>query len=715
MQNEFSVSKRSITNLVSPGGSITDALVNKVPGFQAHPVGSYSGASRYQIRINGTQIGFDAVGTPEINGIQVLFDGIPLNNPTSAFHGFETNQLPISSMFSSVNVIQGPGTAENHWYDSMGGTISFKTLPPSDVLSLSLNLGGGAFDSYSASTAIQSGSFYGWRTLLSAGYTRTSGIRTGPTAVGPTQASAFLLKTSKKFTNGIFTAGFYVAHAQEHRAHDLPVYPVSGVTVNGYGVSGPILSQQTTGQYYTPSTALWSKQENYVTDLLYMKLNNDLSKNISINESVWFRHGDRNKMKINGYNTTIRGPNVINFDPTSDTLGVRSVFSVSLPYDDLKFGGYYQTSHTHSQLLGYNSFNNPGVNPFNTMPVFYRNYSTEWSAANGFIQDDIKPVDWLNIVPGLNIENFNIKVLNQAQTYFSQLYPQDKSAFVSNIPGSSGHFTKLAPSVGANASLGYGVHGFFLWSRNFQTQTDSAYGVGASKPLTPPSQPAQINSYIGGLKGHESNIFWQFSGFHNHLSNLAVQFTQAATQTVTVVPAAETINGVNVLLGYRKSLGPEIYTSDSIQHGTEDTITSSGAPLIGVNMTGIPTYNIGLIAGYNWLKYRTHFYFQVSDRYQSSTYVASNITSAPTDIKLPMSAVNLVNITLSAKTIALNSFVPGLRYAVFKFQAYNVLNRRYNTMGYQSAGGEYGPSSFGAILAQPGAPTAVYGSVNLLF
>lgn len=119
-ENKVSVGKKRISTLVAPGGSLTEALVNTVPGFQAHPVGSYSGASRYQIKINGTQIGFDAVGTPEIDGIQILLDGVPLNNPTSAFHGFETNQLPISTMFSAINVIQGPGTAENHWYDSMG-------------------------------------------------------------------------------------------------------------------------------------------------------------------------------------------------------------------------------------------------------------------------------------------------------------------------------------------------------------------------------------------------------------------------------------------------------------------------------------------------------------------------------------------------------------------------------------------------------------------
>lgn len=716
VQNKVSIGKKSISRLVAPGGSMTEALVNKVPGFQAHPVGSYSGASRYQIRINGTQIGFDAVGTPEIDGIQILLDGVPLNNPTSAFHGFETNQLPISSMFSAINVVQGPGTAENHWYDSMGGTINFHTLAPTNKASLSINLGGGSFDSYSASTEIQTGSLAGWKTLLSAGYTRTSGIRTGPTAIGPTQASAFLLKTSKSFNSSKFTAGLYVAHAQEHRAHDLPVYPISGVTTNGYQVPGPLLSEQTTGQYYTPSTDLWSKQQNYVTDVFYLRLINKLSSISQLNETIWYRHGDRNKIAINNYNTTnTSGPNVFNFDPTSNNFGAKVVLSLKLPLNVIKFGGYYQITHTHSQLLGYNSFQNPSINPFDSQPDFYRNYTTNWSSANGFIQDAFSPVKWLNITPGINIENFNVDVTNKAGAYFNQLYPNDSTAFVSTIPGQSGHFTKVAPSVGVNTDIVNGIHAFFIWSRNFQTQTGPAYGVGASDPIVPPSQPAEINSYIGGLKGHEKNIYWQLSGFHNELSNLAVQFVQAINQIVTVEPASETINGVNFLFGYKQPIGFDAYTSDSIQHATESTLNSSGIPLINVPMTGTPTYNLGFTAGYNWFKFGTDWGIAITDRYQSATYIASNITSAPTSIKLPKSAVNLLNLTLSAKTTLFNNVVPGVKNAVFKFQAYNLLNRKYNTMGYQTAGGEYGPSSTGAILAQPGSPLAVYGSVRFLF
>ena len=75
------VDRAQIETRVPPGGSIVHALA-AAPGVQIRGYGSGNGASRYQIRINGIQVGWAlSGGNPEKNGIAVLFDGIPMNNP----------------------------------------------------------------------------------------------------------------------------------------------------------------------------------------------------------------------------------------------------------------------------------------------------------------------------------------------------------------------------------------------------------------------------------------------------------------------------------------------------------------------------------------------------------------------------------------------------------------------------------------------------------
>ncbi|MBU2817682.1 TonB-dependent receptor plug domain-containing protein, partial [Acidithiobacillus ferrooxidans] len=171
------ISQAVIEEDTPPGGSMVEAIAANTPGFQARRTGTASGANRYQIRLNGIQIGFDETGQAEMNGNQVLMDGIPLNNPLASYHGFSTAELPIASMFSGINVVYGPGTAKQHWFDSMGGTIDFSTKSSGEKPSVFVDVGGGSFNAYNASTGISTGSIDGWRTYIAGGYTRTGQAR----------------------------------------------------------------------------------------------------------------------------------------------------------------------------------------------------------------------------------------------------------------------------------------------------------------------------------------------------------------------------------------------------------------------------------------------------------------------------------------------------------------------------------------------------------
>ncbi len=707
------LTQQDIEDNTPPGGSVFNAVAAMTPGFQARGTGTASGANRYQIRINGIQIGFDETGQAEINGNQVLLDGIPLNNPLASYHGFSTAELPISTMFSGLDVTYGPGTAKQHWFDSMGGTIDFQTKSSGKKPAAFLDIGGGSFDSYNASTGISTGSVDGWRTFISAGYTRTGQARVSPSLSGPSEDSAVFIKTQKKYEGGNFSMGFYFDNTEEHRPHLIPVYPFPGGSVNGNGAPGPALSQLTSGFYYTPSSNLWTKYEKYITYLGYIKQTSDLSNNVKFHNAIWYRSGNRLKIRVDNY-PNLPKDNTEYYPSSSGNFGYKGDFTISLPWNKVDIGGYYQYTTYDSSFAGYGSLV-PGSELGSNNPLYYRNDHDNWSAASAFFQDKITPFSFLSITPGLNLINYHISVNNVTSDTAPTLFPQDVNGDFPATPGDSADFTKLAPSVAINAAITPDVHAFANWSQNFQTQIDSAYGEGASHPIIAPTQPAKINFYNVGLKYYKNHLAAQISFVHQKLTDLAVQVTQAESQDIIVEPADESYNGLNFLIAYKPNLGINGIISGSVIHASEDTVNASGIPVIGARVTGLPTYNLNFGVGYRTYALHSLLSARLMDNYQSATYLSSDITAAPTNLQLPFSAVNLLNLSLSATTTMFDQAIPGLKTLRISLMLDNLLNRKYNVQGYVSAGGNYGPGSAGDILADPGTPRAVYASLTAMF
>ena len=220
---------------------------------------------------------------------------------------------------------------------------------------------------------------------------------------------------------------------------------------------------------------------------------------------------------------------------------------------------------------------------------------------------------------------------------------------------------------------------------------------------------------MAGLKYTHGPVEGQIAFVHQKLTDLAVQITQAESQNIIFEPADETIHGVSFLLVYGRRLGFNARLIGGILHGSENTINASGNPVNGARVTGLPTYNINFGLGYRMYASRTLWSAMVLDNYQSATYLSSDISAAPTSLKLPFSAVNLVNLSLSARTTIFDQDVPGLKLMRVSLMLDNLLNREYNVQGYVSAGGNYGPGSVGTILASPGTPRAVYASLTAMF
>jgi len=705
-QPKIIISNEEIQHTVQPGGSIVMALQN-APGVQVKGYGSGNGASRYQIRINGIQVGFAlAPGNPEKNGLSVLFDGVPMNNPLAQYDGWESSETPIASIFSQIHVTQGPGNPDHRWYDSMGGTVNLIPVQPTQKPGASLDLGGGSFASYSASTMLQSGNLDGWRSELGGGYTRSDGFRTGPYHA-PNQAEAFFAKTVKDFGVGHFSAGFFFSHTQEFRPLYIPASPIPGVTTGGYGQSGQLLSQPTTGYYYTVPTSQYFKNDTAHMYLVYARLLVHLDKHLTVNNTLYFRNGYRHHYRVNDY-----FPHAVNtedFTGTTKTIGDRLAFHWQLPMNDISFGGYYQHSRYESLYYGYN----PAVLASSASnPLFAADYFDYWDGATAFLQDTIHPLSSLRITPGLQLINYNVQFVNNSEAAI----PAGSRPLIYQAGNNNSNYTKLAPSLGINYQIAPGLNAYAIWAKNFQTAPAAAYGNYQKATVQVPESPTSINSYIAGLKWRMGPWQGQLSGFHQHLNN-AVIATFLPSDLLSKLDRVSAIyNGVNILLHYGHHLGWFAGTRDTIQHAYYPSYVPAGAaPVIDARMPGTPTVILGFDGGYRWFAANTRFGVRLSDQYASSVTTFNNNTNLPDPTRLPGSAYNLLNLSLSANTLALDPYLPGLKAVDFRLMIDNLLNRKYNSQGYITSGGEFGPSSQGSILVIPGAPRAVYASITATF
>ena len=128
-QSEAVVSRQDIQAL---GPSTSSAgVLSAAPGVQIRGYGGNSDTARYQIQLRGSKVGWSSTnGDAERNGLTVLFDGIPMNNTISHNGQWDSNEIPITQLFSGINIIYGPGNPDSRWFDSVGGTINYVPVQP---------------------------------------------------------------------------------------------------------------------------------------------------------------------------------------------------------------------------------------------------------------------------------------------------------------------------------------------------------------------------------------------------------------------------------------------------------------------------------------------------------------------------------------------------------------------------------------------------------
>lgn len=700
---------KSELNLFNPASSGIQALSLK-PGIQINGYNASSGTARSTISMRGVKVGWNSVpGDLETNGITAEFDGIPLNSLIQGT-GWHSVEIPLGALLAGVNVIYGPGNPRDRWYDSIGGTINFLPVQPTERPEVKVSAAYGSYQSQVYTAIASTGVHDGWSAIIAADYAHNNTYRVSDFNNWPTRTNQLFMKVQKAFAAGTFSVGAYWQRNDEYRPNMIPITPIPGITTAGLNQNAPLYSQQTSGFYSALPNSVWFKNNIIENYLAYSKLHLKLASDVEMSNILWYRHGQVLHYRIN---TGFAGGSTEDYYPYSETFGEKMVFDVTLPYDNkLSFGGYAISSTTANRFKGYNALQGSSVQ--NPSYIGFNNYQNTY--VSGFIEDHFKPIENLDIVPGVQLVNYKTIFTNNNGSEALN-YP---NASYNTHPNTSKTFVRFAPSLGITYRPVPWLTTYANYATTYQNPTGGNFNN--SQTDLPALLPVKSTDYEVGfrvLRNHWlglQRIYLDVNYYHDRLANETIPISLASNPTVTTFGyGTATLNGVNMALQADIDDHWSTFVNTSVLHGYYNQYfsTTTNQSYNGYPVTNSPYFTLS-----SGIKYRTYIGgmelgADLWDQYYGHSYLFDNNVGAPTRQTNP--GYNLVNLSLSMHTTALNGYVPGLKAATVSVYLSNLLGRKYNATEYVSAGGYFNGNSAGAILANPGAPRTFFVNASLTF
>ncbi|MDE2463424.1 MAG: TonB-dependent receptor [Alphaproteobacteria bacterium] len=713
------------------------------PGISVSGYGQ-TGGTKASISINGISQGWAGLspGTVDNGSLAISFDGIPMVNAASGL--WETPQIPQTALLEGARVTYGPGDPENRWYNNIGGGINFVPIQPSAMPGGSAQLTYGSFNTQNYDVILQTGRLDGWETVVAGGYGKADNFRTSPDGYSwPTTNYAAYFKTRKVFHNGDVSFGAYTGDGEGWRPVPLPITPVPGLSVNGIGAPGPLLSQQTTGFYSTVNEKVWAKKDANRTWMLWARQTIKLDSSMTLHNQLWFRRGDRLHYHYNNFGLGTPGAGNLyeHNNPFSYMYGDKLWGDINLPYNRIGLGGYFINTVYNSR----NSFYNPGVCGVTPTDVTYgygtvipagttvcgsqavpnaNHRSNFWHITDLalFVQDAITPISSVTITPGFRLVNFHTDYYPYGNTYFAEANALDAAGVFSGhdqgkLPATQTDFTKTEPSINARWQPLHWLALYGNWATAYRLPP-----VGGGGGLYQ-STPALGNILEKGVEYQfGAKLFWPRVGmfskvlinlnyYHLHFSNQFIGITLANGVFKGLAQGDSLYHGVN--LSAEANLNTlKMFANLNLQSANFNNYEFGGVTAHGLPVSDTPssTFNIGAY----WTHVVDGFVLKPRAWYQfvGSQNVFDNNAGMPTNQKLGSHGV--LNLALAA-TMPSSWYADAAKRVTLKIEVMNVLDDKYNQFEYISAGGLYGTATGGYPIVYPGAPQAVYATIAVAF
>ncbi|WP_308389028.1 TonB-dependent receptor domain-containing protein [Acidithiobacillus sp. AMEEHan] len=696
-----------------PMGGSAQAL-SYAPGVGVSGYGS-SGATKTSISINGIKQGWGGFSGGQIDdgSLSVTFDGVPMVDPSTGL--WQSPQVPQTGILQGIGITYGPGNPENRWYNNIGGQINFVPLQPTAKPGGDIKLTYGSYDSKNIVFNIRTGNVDGWSTILAGGAGSSNSYRQSPDGFNnPSYSYAWFLKTRKTFSNGDFSVGAYLAKGSGYRPVPIPVNPIAGVTLNGTANS-PLYSQATSGFYSSLPNDVWYKQDSNSTWLLYSKLNVDLDKIWSLHNMIWYRYGHRLHFHYNNYGLS-NPSNLYEYNNPHDAVyGDKLFLTAKLPYNEVSFGGFFLNSDYNTRNAFYNT-NAPYFGSRLVPNAHYRSDYFQQTDLAAFVQDRINPMENLHITPGVRVINYQTRYTPSGQTDFAQayaLYPQNNQGV---LPAASRSFTQVEPSLDFNWRPIPWLALFASYAEAYK-EPQVGGGGGLYQSTAPIYNLERSADYNAGVKIHFDHaaflhhFLFTASFYHLHYTNQYIPLYDSNGNYIGDANGDSIYQGVNLALDDEILYNLDLFMNANFEKAVFGHYVTGGVSYNGLPVSNVPnkTFNIGVI-------YRLPLAGTVLQPRLWYQYVGAqsmfNNAGMPSTEKMP--AYGTLNLGIDEK-IPTVGMVPFLRHVDLSLNILNLTNNHYNEFQYITAGGLLGGNSAGQVLALPGAPLTVFGSISAHF
>ena len=704
--------KKQIAAAGPLGGSAQ--VLSYAPGVGVSGYGS-TGATKTSISINGIKQGWAGFsgGTIDNGSLSVTFDGVPMVNPSSGL--WESPQVPQTGILQGIGINYGPGNPLDRWYNNIGGQINFVPLQPTNRAGADIKLTYGSYNAKNIVFNIRTGNIDGWSTILAGGAGSSDSYRQSIDGFSnPSYSYAWFLKTRKTFTNGDFSVGAYLAKGTGYRPVSIPVNPISGVTLDGTA-SSPLYSQATSGFYSSLPNSVWFKQDSNSTWIVYSKLNVKLDSLSTIHNMVWYRYGHRLHFHYNNYGLS-NPSNLYEYNnPHDGVYGDKLWLTLALPYNRVNLGGFFLNSRYNSHNAFYNTLAPYYASRFAPNHSFRSDYFDQTDLAL-FLQDRISPLQSVHITPGVRLINYQTRYTSNGAVEFPNATGSNQGGIFSPAKTS---YTKVEPSVDFNWTPLKWLAVFANYSQAYkEPQVGGGGGLFQGTPgLYSLEKSADYNA---GLKIHIRraaylhHFLFTASFYHLHYSNQYIPLYDANGNPIGSGDA----NGDSIYQGVSLTLDDDllynlhVFANANFEKAYFNHYTTGGTNYNGLPVSDVPdrTFNIGF--RYSHFIYGALMQPSIWYQYVGPQPMFNDQLGAPSAQK--SGAYGTLNLGLNAK-IPTRGSVPMLKHVDLGLNVLNVTNSHYNLFEYITGGGLLGGNSAGQVLALPGAPLTVYGSISAHF
>ena len=723
-------------------------IVSETPGANVTGYGD-TGATKYTVGINGVSQGWGGYGGYTGGGaLAITFDGVPIVDPGTDL--WQSPTIPEQFLIQNANVTYGPGDADTRWYNNVGGMIEFTPVQPTSRPHLNASMTYGSFSQKDIAVVGTSGIWKGWSAVVGGGVGDGNDFRSAPDGFqNPGKDLAFFGKAIKSYQANSFEIAGYYAHGAGYRSQVIPTAANPLITVDGTP-TGQQYSQQTSGYYSTLPYLSYEKYDTNEMGLLYGREHIQLDPTTNLENLSWYMHIARSHYRQNDlYNA---GPQQEEWNsPYTDTVGDKLLVTKRLPYNFITVGGYYISALYNSRNNFFNTADGGAKRIANIGGKIRSSYFNQDDFAV-LAQDEIRFNSYVSLIPSLRYVGF--------RTGYSSAVPEDFqlapnavlashcAATGASTPGNvkvqSSECGGLENRSGAEPAVNATVRAL-PWLQVYGGFMEALRGpqLGGGGGLFQSVDPASYHLsrqeyWQAGFKIHHegtgvlNSMLITGTFYHQRWANQEIDTTLANGNTVSA-------NGTSAYKGFNASFDDDpiahmhvfanfnVETSIYTNYTTVVPINSSTPQqdFNGLHVPYVPSASLN--AGFFYdkkISQDLHVEPMIAFQFIGSQYIFNNngVDAAGNQFPQPssqqMSSYGTLNLGIKA---------PYKRFMEFDINAQNVANSRYNIYEFISSGGYYGTNSAGIfgpsanaqqagyILAYPGAPVAVYGTLQFHF